>query len=109
MPDSQQIPSEIPVLYVNSARLAMSYTDIRLFLGESVPANLTEEMGLQQINQKIIDRICIVLSPEVLPQLINGLSKAMENYQSIFGQLRPMPQFPIQTKVESGKADMPHK
>lgn len=103
MPDPQQIPSELPVLYVNFVRIAVGLTEVRLFLGETVPSAFADTPGEQPLSQKNIDRLCVVLSPEALPSIINALSASMTTYQSRFGQIRPMPA-PAPTEPETNKA-----
>lgn len=104
MSDSQKTPSEVPVIYVNAVRVAVSFTDVRLFLGENFPIAFGEEAKPHVVQgQHIVDRICAVVSPELLPQLIEGLSKGLQNYQSNFGPLRPLPQAPITAHAETKK------
>jgi hypothetical protein len=109
MPDSQQTQSEIPTLYINSARLAICLTDARLFLGESLPNTLPDDQQANPVNAKIVDRICIVLSPEILPQLVDGISKGIQSYESAFGKLRAMPQPPVLVVAETKKISTPNK
>jgi hypothetical protein len=86
------IPAELPMLYANFVRVGMSYTDIRLYFGENLPTDFSNEPGVHVPGQKIVDRLCIVVSPELLPQLAKGFADAVNNYQSNFGKLRPQPQ-----------------
>jgi hypothetical protein len=41
-----------------------------------------------------INRVCIILSPDIVPQLIAGLTKGVEMYQAQFGLLRKPPPKP---------------
>lgn len=95
MPDSnQQNPSEIPTLYVNSVRVGLAFTDVKLYLGETIPESLpspTLQNVPQQSAQKIVDRVCVVFSPDILPALIKGLTDAVSAYQANFGPLRIHP------------------
>jgi len=106
MSDSTQVSEETPVVYVNAVRVALSFTDIRLYLGEGIPTAFADTPGVHPLNQHIIDRICVVLTPESLPQLVKGLESAIENYQKFFGQIRtPPPQPKSQPQPEPEKTD----
>jgi hypothetical protein len=105
MPDNApSAPLEVPLLYANSIRLAIGYTDARIFFGEIVPGSAeTSEPGVMTpSNPKIIDRLCVVVSPELLPQLAAGFARAATNYEERFGALRPLPQN-ISTVIEEPK------
>jgi len=100
MPDQhQQNPAEIPVVYANSIRVGLNFTELKLFFGETV--SQTEEppkpLGtISQAQQRIVERVCIVLSPDIMPAIAKGLSEAVNLYQSTFGTLRTPPQQPVQ-------------
>jgi hypothetical protein len=93
MAETQDNP-ELPLLYANMARIAMNYTDVRIFFGETVPVLSSEaaQPGLMiPVGNRIVDRLCVVVSPEVLPQLARGFQDAIKNYEASFGPLRSLP------------------
>src|SRR5438876_8236716 len=97
MPEDQH-NRNVPVVYANNVRLAMSFSDFKLFFGEAVPPppTTTEEMVNVPVptSSKPIDRVCIVMSPDLIPSLAAGLQNAVQTYQSNFGPLRTPPQKP---------------
>ena len=92
MADNQISPVDIPTLYSNSIRLALSFTDVRIFFGETLPASFSPDMTPQVGPGRMVDRFCIVLNPDILPQVIQGLTQAVERYEAAFGPLKKMPQ-----------------
>ena len=96
MADAQQSPAEVPLLYSNAVRLGIGFTDIRLFFGEVVlpppPPDLQQGQtvpvgpGAHQV-----DRLCVVISPDIVPAVIDGLKRAVQMYESQFGALRKPP------------------
>lgn len=103
----EQNPDNIPVLYSNSMRLGLTFTDIKLFFGEIVPPpppdNLTIGQTVPMGAGKHVNRVCIILSPDILPALADGLSRAAQAYQAQYGPLRKVPQIPqvaASTEVE---------
>ncbi len=95
--DDQQ--AQIPLLYANALRVGITFSDIRLYFGEHMPPSppddlvpgQTVEMGAS----KQIDRLCVVITPDILPGIIDGLARGIEIYKSKFGALRSLPQ-PVQ-------------
>jgi len=100
MPTDEQNLPPVPTVYSNNIRLALSFTDIKVFFAEFVPIappspGLTPgelAPGLAQT----VDRVCITLPPEIVPALVDGLAKAVESYQAQFGPLRKVPQVMLQ-------------
>lgn len=92
----EQNPAEVPMVYANSIRLNVSFTDIKLLFGEHVPApGATRVAGeMVQSGTQSVDRIAVVFSPDLIPVLIEGLTKAVQTYQTQFGSLRKVPQRP---------------
>jgi len=90
-------PANIPIAYANAIRLGVSFSDIRIFFGEHVPDALPNSQQATSVQQqsRIVDRVCIVLTPETVPALVEGLAKAVESYESIFGPLRKVPKGPL--------------
>jgi hypothetical protein len=90
--------STVPSVYANHLRLAISFTDFRLYCGELIPEDSGGPVGqTTPTGGKGVDRVCIVLSPDIIPVLINGLMNAVKTYQAQFGQLRKPPSLPEST------------
>jgi hypothetical protein len=92
----EQNPADVPVIYANSVRLNLSFSDVKLLFGENIPANAPSAAGemVQAGGARSVDRVAIVLSPDIIPVLIDGLTKAVQTYQAQFGPLRKPPQRP---------------
>lgn len=94
--DRQQSLAELPIVYASALRLGVSFADVRLYFGEAIPAAPPADLAPGQLYQagsaKQVDRLCIVLSPDLMPAIIDGLQKAVQFYQSQFGSLRTPPQ-----------------
>jgi hypothetical protein len=96
MAEEQQDLATIPVVYTNNVRLQMTFTDFKVYFGEVLPVGPPTNT-LQPIvatQQKTVDRVCIVISPDIIPSLIAGLTQGIEMYQQQFGPLRKPPQQP---------------
>ncbi len=93
---SEQSSTEVPMMYSNAVRVAIGFTEIRLFFGEAVlpppPPNMQPGQLFPAGQARQVDRLSIALSPDIIPALVAGLQKAIETYQSQFGQLRKLPQ-----------------
>jgi hypothetical protein len=97
MAEDQQDQTSIPVVYVNNVRLAISFSDFRLFLGEAIPNSPSgPSTGLlqQAPGAKVVDRLAVVISPDLIPSLVDGLARGLQAYQAQFGSLRTPPQQP---------------
>jgi hypothetical protein len=81
-------------VYCNAAGVTMSLHDIKIFLAEISP----KEVSLEKIQEKpketesvAFPKICIVVSPEFARSLRDVLSSTIGKYESQFGQLRANP------------------
>jgi hypothetical protein len=91
----EQNSADVPTIYANSIRLNLSFSDVKLIFGEHVPVNAPGTAGeMVQTGAQSVDRVAIVLSPDLVPVLIEGLTKAVQTYQAQFGPLRKPPQQP---------------
>ena len=92
---NEQSVDKVPVIYSNNLRLGLNFTDVKLFFAERMPPPFDSEARVGEEQQTsdgiLIDRVCIVLSPDILPHLIQGLMTAATVYQSKYGPLRPLP------------------
>jgi hypothetical protein len=93
--ESQQPAVEVPLVYASALRIGVLFTDIRLYFGENVPppapAGLESGQAVEVPGGKQIDRLCIVVTPDIIPAMVEGLQKAVEFYQAKFGLLRTTP------------------
>jgi hypothetical protein len=92
---NEQQPQDIrnlPVIYANNIRLGLSFSDFRLFMGEHLPllpSNPPVDGTLVAGQAAIpVDRVCVVITPDLIPQLIDGLTKAVKIYEANYGPLR---------------------
>jgi|ERR1700693_76515 len=86
----------LPSIYANSARVLLSYNDVKIYFSETSP-----EPGTQMLltpgeistnpNAMAIERICMILSPEFARSLYEVLGTSVEKYEEKFGKLRPKP------------------
>jgi hypothetical protein len=89
-----QIPG-MPVFYANHSRIAPSFFDVRVFLGQ-LNVDAMGEQGIQE-------HLCLILTPECTKLIAEGLLKALEQYQRLFGQLRNPPQLPLSASTGKEK------
>lgn len=96
--DLQNLAS-VPVVYSNNVRLALSFSDFKIFFGEFIPPNVTLQTGqiAQAAAGHMVDRVCVALSPDLIPAMIDGLKKAVETYTAQFGPLRTVPPVMLQS------------
>jgi hypothetical protein len=97
MPEEQPDLANVPIVYTNNVRLQMTFSDFKIFFGEIIPIlptgpipDLGKEMMVAQ--QKVVDRVCIIISPDLIPNLMAGLAQGIQKYQEQFGALRKPPQ-----------------
>jgi hypothetical protein len=74
-------PPNMPSIYINSAGFAVGALEIRLFVGETIP----NPDGKGVTNTQ---KLCLVMSPDLIKPLINSLSEAVKNFEGQFGKLR---------------------
>jgi hypothetical protein len=102
--DEQSIIN-VPMVYANNLRLGLSFSDVRLIFGEQLPSGPSPTPGVTvPAGVQTVDRVCIVLSPDLLPAVIDGLQKAVQGYQTQFGPLRKIPQAMLQPPTEPAKS-----
>lgn len=75
-------PPNLPSIYCNNVRSALGLFDVRLFFAEAVPT--AEEVIAT-------DKVCIILSPEMLKPLAEALTRSVVQYEEQFGKLRNIP------------------
>ena len=99
--DQQNLPQvQVPTVYANNIRLAIGFTDIKIFFSEFIPTGPPTVVGeLVPGQAQVMDRVCITLPPEIIPALADGLMKAIETYQAQFGALRKVPAVMLQPAV----------
>ncbi|SRR6266480_2374067 len=92
MADQIQDLTKLPLVYTNHIRMAISFTDFRIFFGEAFPT-LVSESGLQEkpISAKAVDRVCVIISPDLVQSLLDALTKGLKTYEAQFGPLRKVP------------------
>ena len=77
---------EMPILYANHSRIAPSFFDLRVFFGQ-LDVSPTGK-------QSVMEKLCVVLSPECAKLIADGLLKALGQYENLFGKLRTPPSLP---------------
>jgi hypothetical protein len=75
--------SDAPILYVNTTRIASSFFDIQMHLGETIQTSNMEELTRA--------RVIVVMTPEHAKALADLLTKTLDDYEVQFGQLRRLP------------------
>lgn len=100
---TEQNPAEIPVIYSNSVRLGLSFSDLKVIFGENVSVLPVTQLPDQPtaLAAHIVDRVAIVLSPDIVPAIIAGLEQAVKTYESQFGPLRKIPAKPPDLSASS--------
>jgi hypothetical protein len=84
---------DVPTVYCNHANPSVSFNDIRVYLSEVIPEELTALVPDKPspIKPHVESRICVVCSPEFAKAMAESLLKAVGKYEELFGQLRPSP------------------
>ena len=75
--------SDAPILYVNTTRIASSFFDIQMHLGETIQTSSSEELTRA--------RVIVVMTPEHAKALADLLMKTLDDYEAQFGKLRRLP------------------
>lgn len=86
-------PEGIPLLYVNAVQIGVSWSDLRVFLGEQIgmPWISSGQEGVQVAAPPFTPRICITISAEFARQLAKVLAHATDDYAEAFGAIREKP------------------
>jgi hypothetical protein len=79
-----QIPG-MGTFYVNHARIAPGFYDVRLFMGQSSVSPTGEQI--------VQEHLSVILSPECAKMLADALAKSMNQFVNLFGALREPPKF----------------
>jgi hypothetical protein len=91
MAANEQNPADVPVIYANAIRLGLSFSDVKIMFGENVSVVPATQKQPTEVPAHIVDRVCIALSPDIVPAIIAGLTQAVTTYESQFGPLRKLP------------------
>jgi hypothetical protein len=84
--------AEIASLYSNLASLSMSYNDIRVYLMEISPKEISPvSVAGRTVDANVQPKLCLVLTPEFARSLRDALSSTIANYEKAFGPLRSAP------------------
>ncbi len=76
----------MPIVYANHSRIAPSFYDFRLFLGQ---------LNISPTNEQTVEeKICVVFAPECAKAVGEALLKAVSQYETLFGPLRTPPNPP---------------
>ena len=75
--------SEVPLLYVNTTRIASSFFDIQMHFGDSIQTSNLEELTRA--------RVIVVMTPEHAKAFADLLIKTLDDYEVQFGKLRRLP------------------
>ena len=83
----------IPMVYCNSASPSLSFNDIRVYLSEILPREMsaTSSEKAQAVESVIEPRLCVVFSPEFAKSYAAALTLSVEKYENVFGPLRTTP------------------
>ncbi len=77
---SVQVPN-LPVMYFNHSRVALSTFDVRIYFGQG---NITA-----QGQQSLVEQLCVILTPEYAAAFSQTLKTTLEKYEEMFGKIRP--------------------
>jgi hypothetical protein len=77
---SVQVPN-LPVMYFNHSRVALSSFDVRIYFGQG---NITA-----QGEQSLVEQLCVILTPEYAAAFSQTLKATLEKYEELFGKIRP--------------------
>jgi hypothetical protein len=87
----------VPNVYANNARVSLTYNDVKVYFADAIAHEPGQQLLLGQgetqesTNALIMERVCLILSPEFARSLHEVLGTAVETYEQKFGKLRPKP------------------
>ena len=84
-------PLNLQTFYANNSRIAMSYWDIRLYFLEALPETAASLAATGETGAKLVERFCVVMTPEYVRALAEGLTQAVKDYEETYTKLRPKP------------------
>lgn len=97
----------IQSVYCNHANVSLSYSDIRVYLGELSPGELVLIPTGNDFTRKdplFEPKFSLVLSPEFARQLAKAITIGTEQYEALFGSLRPeVSQEQLDKSLQEGK------
>src|SRR5262249_7888547 len=84
---------DVPTLYVNHASPSISFSDIRVYLGEVSPKELAavQSTGPTKAEPRVTPRLCVVVAPEFAKALADSILVAVQKYETLFAPLRKQP------------------
>jgi hypothetical protein len=97
----------VPSVYCNHANVSLSYSDVRVYVGELSPNEMFvnptgKDYGKQEPHFE--PKFSLVLTPEFARQLSKALSVGVQQYEAIFGKLRAeLTQDQLDQSIESQK------
>jgi hypothetical protein len=81
----------VPTVYCNQANFSLSFNDVRIYVSELSAGEIVINPSGDSVTQRparIDPKFCLVMSPEFARSFGNAITKAVEQYESIFGPLR---------------------
>jgi hypothetical protein len=85
----------VPVYYSNVASVSVSFNDVRIYLGDLSPKEVTVKKVEQKPELKegaVSPKLCLVCTPEFARNLRDAISISITQYEQFFGPLRPNPE-----------------
>jgi hypothetical protein len=85
---------EVPTVYCNQANVSLSFNDVRVYVAEVAPTEITVGPLTKDLVQKepmYHPRVCLVFSPEFARSFAKAVMVGTERYEAMFGPLRPEP------------------
>ena len=87
---------DFAMAYFNHARVATTYSDVRIFLGQ----NSLSPAGQQTFQEEL----CVIFSPEFARTFAKLLDQILNQYEKTFGPIRPNPAMVTPPVVSPTKA-----
>jgi hypothetical protein len=87
----------VPSIYANNARVSLTYNDLKIYFADALAVEPGQQFMLgrgeavENTNAMLMERVCMILSPEFTRALHDILGTAIEKYEEKFGKLRPAP------------------
>jgi hypothetical protein len=87
----------VPNVYANNARVSVTYNDVKVYFADALALEPGQQLLLSQGEAQsnsaalLMERVCLILSPEFARSLQEVLGTAVEMYEQKFGKLRPKP------------------
>ncbi len=78
----------VPTVYANIASLSISQLDIRVYLMDAQPQEISANQVARNSQVAFTPKLCLVVTPEFGKSLVQALTATLDKYEGQFGKIR---------------------